>query len=145
MSSRAIRKLPVGEMGRAVREAVRNQQKADPSGGVAPVPFSVHGRDGFTEAMKLLAADFVDRPQTGAAGRGDERYAMVAALYVAQLGGPKPVEAVGKLLHLNTSTARNLLFEARERGLLTSIGRGRAGGELTDKARALLGQAERGE
>jgi hypothetical protein len=33
---------------------------------------------------------------------------------------------------------RNYLFKARERSLLTSAGPGRAGGELTDKAKEIL-------
>jgi hypothetical protein len=44
--------------------------------------------------------------------------------------------------HLSRAQIRNLLHEARIRDLLTSAGRGRAGGELTTKAIGLLKQGK---
>jgi len=65
-------------------------------------------------------------------------YAHVAAAYVAALNSRAPNEAVAEQLHLSTSRVRDLLHEARRRLLLTTLGRGKAGGELTEKALKLL-------
>jgi hypothetical protein len=87
-----------------------------------------------------LAAGLRKRP--GRVGRDDVEYARVAAAYVAALGSRAPVRRVAEKLGLLPETVRDLLHEARRRGLLTKLGRGKAGGTLTEKALNLLGDAE---
>jgi len=51
------------------------------------------------------------------------------------------MEVLSEKLHLSASQVRNLLYEARRRGLLTKASRGSAGGTLTEKALKLLRDA----
>lgn len=77
----------------------------------------------------------------GRRGRADLFYAQIAADYVAALdsGASAPVSAVADRRHLARTTVRNMLSEARRRGLLTRpTRRGTADGSLTRKARDLL-------
>lgn len=75
----------------------------------------------------------------GRAGRPDLFYAEWAARYVTAMRetGP-PLPRLAEEHGFNTSTIRGFLNEARRRGLLTQAPLGRAGGELTEKARELL-------
>lgn len=76
--------------------------------------------------------------RVGRRGRSDRYYAKLAARYVAALedGSTAPVAAVAEQLGEGYSGAyvRDALHRARGRGLLTRPQRGRAGGQLTDKA-----------
>jgi hypothetical protein len=81
---------------------------------------------------------FRKTPRPGRIGRDDLWYAQLAAAYVANIGSKTPVRDLAQRLHISESQLRNLLYEARRRGLLTSAPRGKAGGSLTDKARELL-------
>lgn len=85
----------------------------------------------------------------GRAGRPDRYYAIWANAYVDRLreGSATPVKdlttAPPVVLGVGAgeaseATIRDTLTEARERGLLTSSPRGKAGGELTPKALRLL-------
>jgi hypothetical protein len=56
----------------------------------------------------------------------------------APIDDPRGVEQVDEFAESDLGQVRNYLFKARERSLLTSAGPGRAGGELTDKAKEIL-------
>ncbi len=87
------------------------------------------------------SASFIDTQRPGRAGRPDIKYAMWAEKYVdaveATCGKP-----MAKLMAENPgfdeARIRNILHQARDRGLLTDAEVGKAGGQLTDKAEALL-------
>lgn len=85
------------------------------------------------------------RPR-GASGNGDRFFAELAARYV-QLSAEtdKAVEALAAEMGAKVSTTRNRIFRAREKGLLTSPGQGRTGGELTERAVNLLRGEHDGE
>jgi hypothetical protein len=72
----------------------------------------------------------------------DRQLAEVAALYERLAKDPATSRAVSRALadalDEKVPRARQLTHAARARGLLTGGGKGRAGGVLTDKARALL-------
>lgn len=98
-----------------------------------------------------FAADAVAVPRRpGSKGRDDQFYAVVASMYVDALerGSRKPVvDAAAALSKARRGTyeptyVRDLLHVARQRGLLTRPPKGRAGGQLTDKARQVLDQEE---
>jgi DNA-binding transcriptional ArsR family regulator len=93
----------------------------------------------WSELSRSLA-DFAERPRTGPAGRSEQSYAALSALYVRVIdeGEQRPIRALAERLGLAEKTVQNHLFKARERGLLTSLGRGKAGGVLTDKAKEIL-------
>jgi hypothetical protein len=123
LSYRLLRRLKVG----ALEAAARRQMTEVPKIAVA--------------LPKSWAVDAARRP--GSRGRDDVHYAEVAAAYVAafKAGSDRPVVDVADSLYVAPKTVSNKLFRARERGLLTSPPRGRAGGELTGKAKALLRDA----
>lgn len=85
-----------------------------------------------------LAKEFRRTPRPGRRGRPDLVYAEAAAIYVASMTKPAPLQATARALGIPEARARSLLGEARRRGLLTQAPKGRAGGELTEKARRLL-------
>jgi len=118
--------LAYGQLGRAFERGRRHP--------TFPVPVS------FAEQ----AVSTPRRP--GRKGREDRFYAIVAAAYVDAIerGSRTPVVSAAEALSNARSGpyeppyVRDLLHVARQRGLLTRPPRGRAGGQLTDKARALL-------
>ena len=61
-------------------------------------------------------------------------YAVLAEKYVALLGDPRPIEGFASREQCSAARIRNMLHEARRRELLTRVGQGGAGGEVTEKA-----------
>lgn len=147
LTARRLRAAPIGAMERAIRQTVGSpviltigpmQRRSFPDGillGTSDEPAQT-----FTLPPPAWAADFAERPRTGSAGRSDKSYVALAAMYVRAIeaGEEHPVRAVALQMQLGDRTVRNYLFKARERGLLTSLGRGKAGGQLTDKAKEML-------
>ncbi len=119
VTTRMLRSIRLGELQRAAEETIRRGVSA----GSLP---------------EQLRSAFAETPRPGRRGRPPRFYADLAANYVERLSSPRPVAELAEAMHLSTSQVRNLLFQARERGLLTSAGPRRAGGDLTDKARRLL-------
>src|SRR5207249_2900254 len=79
--------------------------------------------------------------RVGRRGREDSYYAEWAAAYVEALTRTKhPVPELERVRHVSASQIRNVLNEARRRELLTAAPSGRTGGELTGKARRILGK-----
>lgn len=95
-------------------------------------------------AIEADQSEFLLNRRPGKVGRSDHFYARVAYRYLELVrAGPSPTRALADERHISQSSARDLVHEARARGLLTSMGRGQAGGHLTDKARTLL-QSDQG-
>ncbi len=83
--------------------------------------------------------EFARNPRPGRRGRPDAFYARLAAQYVELLKtSSTPTKDLAALRDYSASSTRDFLNQARKRGLLTRASEGRAGGELTDKARGLL-------
>jgi hypothetical protein len=75
--------------------------------------------------------------------RDDAYYAAWAAHYVQMTAAsPAPVVELAEKFGVTRDRVRNVLHLARQRGLLTRGTRGRAGGQLTDKALDALGREE---
>jgi hypothetical protein len=75
--------------------------------------------------------------------RRDERfYAEMAAAYAEAVsaGNNRPVDTIAAALGRSRNTVKDVIREARARGLLTETTHGRAGGRLTAKAKRLLRQ-----
>lgn len=84
-------------------------------------------------------AEFLQNRRPGKVGRPDSFYARVAVRYLEHVrAGASPTKALAAERHISPSSARDLIHEARTRGLLTSMGRGQAGGQLTERAKDLL-------
>jgi hypothetical protein len=88
----------------------------------------------------LDASEFDDMKRPGRRGQKDLFYARWALRYVGELRNtPNPLPKLASEPPFRTASAiRGFLHEARRRGLLTAAPPGRAGGDLTDKAKALL-------
>lgn len=128
LTVRALRDLPIGEAARAAQRFANGKIKGDQV---------FHDPSEFTD---LIGRFDIKRP--GRAGRSDVEYARLALLYVDLLDHPTPAKELARREYLSPSQVRNLLVVARRRHLLTDPPVGRAGGELTDKARRLLAQAK---
>jgi hypothetical protein len=83
----------------------------------------------------------VDKP-TAQGRRPDVYYARYAALYDQRIQAKSrsPIKDVARLLDRPPGQVRDLMGEARRRGLLSKVVQGQAAGTLTDKARALLSE-----
>ncbi len=88
---------------------------------------------------------------TTAAKASDLEVARHAAMYVAacRAGNPAPIIAVSATVSPTTEDpagySKRMVAEARRRGLLTSDGRGKPGGQLTARSKILLRQAVPGQ
>lgn len=106
---------------------------------------------GWQRLPTTFTVDAISAPRRpGRKGRDDRFYATVASAYVGALkrGSRQPVVEAAQALGEATggfyasTYVRDLLHEARRRELLTRPPRGRAGGQLTEKALALLQREE---
>jgi hypothetical protein len=87
----------------------------------------------------IRAKDFAHRARRER--RDDAYYARIASLYVDEVakGNSRPASTLASLLGKSSTSVRDLLNDARQRGLLTVPPPGRrSGGELTRRAKALL-------
>jgi hypothetical protein len=93
--------------------------------------------------LRALAREVRTKP--GRRGRPQQFYAGVAEVYAQawDRGSRHPTADAAKRLRVSPERARDLVREARQRGLLSPALPGRPGGELTDRARRLLGRLER--
>lgn len=129
---RMLRSLKFSDFEAALREVLRRTAKTiDP--------------DDSMRHLLSIGEQFMAEPHPGKRGRGDDFYARLASDYVSLLGTQRdPVVALAERMgqqagrEVRPQTVRNQLTQARKRGLLTTVGRGRAGGELTERARQLL-------
>jgi hypothetical protein len=96
------------------------------------------------ERLATWVKDWKRHPRPGPKGRDDSDYALIARAYTEHLGDRRPIHALAQTLHLSIPQARNLVYEARKRDLLTPASPGSAGGELTPKATRLLEAIDRG-
>jgi hypothetical protein len=89
------------------------------------------------------AEDDQVHPHPGRAGRDDHFYAVWAARYAEQAAyTASPIAELAELHDRPPARLRDYIAQARRRGLLTETTPGRSGGQLTDKAIALLGLPE---
>jgi hypothetical protein len=95
------------------------------------------------EVSALLTQPLLRRP--GRRGHHDLVYALLAVEYESLIlaGERKPVVAIAKARHLSRARVRDMVLEARRRGLLTPAARGRASGAATPKARRVIDDAEK--
>lgn len=91
----------------------------------------------------MWALDLTAEPaRPGRAGRSDRYYAEWAARYAEKVaaGSPAPIVDLAKEHDLGRGQVRDLIHKARGRDLLPRGLKGRAGGVLTERARALLAE-----
>lgn len=135
-----VHAVPAGaiiERARIIASAHARMRAREASGGqrgfTYPTPDPV-----AAESLKHWSALVAER--TGTRGKDDRVYAHVAAQYVEilQTGVRAPLRELAERLGVGESRARNLVYEARQRGLLTATKQGVKGGRLTAKANRLI-------
>jgi hypothetical protein len=129
-----LRAVPIGEHRRLIENSLGEWK--------ATLGKEFFMRRDLGELVEVIAQDVAQRP--GHEGRGDPFYARVAALYVARIeeGNRRPIPQIARELGRTPAYVRNVLHDARQRGLLTKTQPGKAGGNLTAKARRLLARKE---
>jgi hypothetical protein len=138
ISARLLREIPFGEIERSARAslrwelAVRHHHEAP------------HIRATLNDGGARLRDSLTRNPRPGRRGRSDASYASLAAAYVERLESRAPVADLAAAWDYSDSRVRNLLHEARRRGLLTRPAPGKSGGQLTKKAIDLLQNNEEG-
>lgn len=116
ITTRMLRQLRTGDLIAALRAAARQNEQI------------------FGDAPDLSVTTRVGRR-----GRDDLYYARWAVAYVEALArSARPIEDLAARHNLSASQIRNLTHACRRRGMLTASPPGRAGGELTPRAIALL-------
>lgn len=129
LSARTLRRIPFARLHQVARELVRREGVGDETGTVALFD--------FVEQRPLER-----RP--GRRRRPDLDYARVARAYTVAIatGSRSPVADVAQAMNEPRGFVRDMLAEARRRDLVTRPVAGRSGGDLTDKAKGLLAEAE---
>jgi hypothetical protein len=146
LTARMLRSLPLGRHLSALRRRFR--QWAEQYAPQDPQKITFDPRDLWlfhaADLFRVTPRTFrqVPRP-AGRRGWPEAVYAKAAATYVQALasGDRRPTAAVRRAFGVAPQQARDLVKGARNRGLLTREPRqqGRATGELTEKAQAILG------
>jgi hypothetical protein len=130
LPARLLRRVRFSEALDLTREALvllNPPEQGPSSGGVA---FTEPGRRWLGEVAQHRVRD-------------DRFYAMVADIYAREVRQSRhATDEVAKHLSVSLSRAREFVRTARERGLLTVTRQGRAGGQLTESAREILGLVE---
>lgn len=100
------------------------------------------GHDWLSQLFGALGFDPREprRPRRGPTGWPDADYARLAADYLAfvEAGSRRPVIDLALARNEPEETVRQQLVRARRRGLLTRQTAGKAGGQLTERAKRLL-------
>jgi hypothetical protein len=130
LSTHLLQRVPLGALERTFTRWL-DELDEEWTKGLPPVSRSV-----VREWREQLAAG---RPERGDASARDTQLAALARCYVETLGEPGQTKALAEIFSYAQSSIATLVREARLRGLLTPTRKGRPSGQLTAKARALLG------
>ena len=139
LERRLLVRVPLGRYAPAIMAWV--SQAATMPGG-APAVYVGGANLGWVEKILPGAASLVPRPRPErTVGRSDAFYAALAAAYVQRLaaGSVTPVKDLAAKRGEPASRVRDLLHEARLRGLLSKGEAGKRGGYLLPRARQVLG------
>jgi len=138
ISGRLLRDIRFGELERVARESLRWELAVRHHHDHPEIRASL-GDNG-----RRLRESLAEAQRPGRRGRDDLAYASLAAEYVRRLGSGKEVKELAADLSEGVQKIRNMLNEARRRKLLTRPAAGKSGGQLTEKAIALLKENEDG-
>lgn len=130
---RALRQVPFGAIDAAARQHIR--------GTLGAAEVKALGPPVVDDTPRLTAAFTARKP--GLPGRPDSYYLKFAVKYVELLGTGAVIRHLAEEFDTSPATMRNLISEARRRGLLTRPPvKGRAEGRLTAKGEALRRSVE---
>ncbi len=123
LTGKGIRALPLGEMVHQARVILK--------------PPTAHASGKLAKLSDTALGGFKHKK---ARERDDRDFAELALEYVMRLqeGDRSPAMSLAEGFGGSANTWSNRLLEARNRGLLTKVGRGEAGGMLTEKSHEIL-------
>ena len=132
LTARLVHALPLGALERRARRAVLEETQ--------PFLAPKYRTTGYARSVTQLVESVQRTMRPGRRGRPIAEYAALAARYVELLKEGRGLPGLARDIHLSDSQVRNLLYAARQKGLLTAAPKGKAGGELTEKAKQLLAE-----
>ncbi|MEU9025656.1 hypothetical protein F8568_045295 [Actinomadura sp. LD22] len=126
-----LRSIPLAKMTRDAQEMLNLMQKMERECNLSEVI------EGMASQINCAVRSV---PRPGRAGRSDDFFALVAALYswYVDLGYPNPVRKMEDIIGCNWRAVANWVRLARVKGMLTEVSPGRRGGLLTTKAMRIL-------
>jgi hypothetical protein len=133
-------------LGRYVPAVMARVSEAATQPGGAPAVYATGANLAWVDKILPGAASLAPRPRPERnVGRSDAFYAELAAAYVQRLaeGSVSPVQDLAAKRGKTAGRIRDLLHEARVRGLLSQGEAGRRGGYLLPRARQVLGDVQR--
>jgi hypothetical protein len=139
LERRLLVKVPLGRYAPAVMGWI---SAAATRPGGAPAVYTTGPNLAWVDRILPGAASLAPRPRPERpVGRSDAYYAELAAAYVERLaaGSVSPVKDLAAKRGETPGRIRDLLHEARVRGLLSKGEAGKRGGYLTPRARQVLG------
>jgi hypothetical protein len=147
LERRTLGRVPVGRFVPQVLAGLGEAEALHASGYKGPAPGALMVSSFLLAALPGVRA-LVRRPRPRRnVGRDDDFYARLAAQYVGRIkaGSITPVKDIAEQRDATAAHIRDLLHEARERGLLTKGATGKSEGALTPRALALLSGKEAGK
>ena len=140
ITRRLLQEIPLGELERVGRAAVQSRLAAiDEAFAASQLPDTARAQS------RNALDDFDESTRPGVRGRSDVVYARVARRYVEICAeSSAPIKALAAESGYSRSRIRNIVLAARDRGLLSTPGGTKPGGQLTEKAIRLL-RAEEGK
>jgi hypothetical protein len=132
LTSRLLRQIPITAHLRIARKTW--QQREDEGRNLFGLRYDSLGAWGFTRAA------LQDPLRPGRKGHPDLLYAKLSSDYVRELarGTRNPVASIARRQHFSPSWVSQLIVRCRQKGFLTAAPVGRAGGQLTEAALAVL-------
>jgi hypothetical protein len=146
LTAHNLQRVPLGALERAVRQNVDIfetlwTELVDSSVGLVGDKVITTRRVGMSPAV----AQWFDTYNEGANPKSPERLLHLARLanrYVETLGEPGQTDILAEEFHYQPSSVSKMVREARDCRLLSPTTKGRPGGSLTPRARALLDETE---
>ena len=132
LSTTELRKIPIPSLLSHARRHITKELKV----------FKNMASPALVNEIEDAARSIITAKRPGSAGRDEFAYVALVVEYQNALdaGSKKPTHVLAEKYSLAHTTIRNMLQEARMRGLAESKGRGRLGWKLTEKGMRILNQ-----
>ena len=129
-STTELRKIPISSLLSHARRHITKELKV----------FKNMASPALVNEIEKAARSIITTKRPGSAGRDNFAYVALVVEYQNALdaGSKKPIDVLAEKYNLAHTTVRNMLQEARMRGLAESKGLGRLGWKLTEKGNQIL-------
>ena len=130
LSTTELRKVPISSLLSHTRRRIARELKVSKN----------MASPALVNEIEKAARSITITKRPGSAGRDNFSYVALVVEYQNALdaGSKKPTDVLAEKYNLAHTTVRNMLQEARMRGLAESKGRGRLGWKLTEKGNQIL-------